>query len=277
MSACCRQLVVPLLKPILVHRRYARVVQTCADAEPCSEAPCIPWRYRRQWQLHQGPDRNPLLSGCYNDWSSNNLIKGEPGLKEDIVIPTFQNREDPNGPALDNSFSCESGWRNIIVEKGPEAFAKAVREYPGTLIMDTTWRDAHQSLLATRLRTIDIANIAKETSWALANAYSLECWGGATFDVAMRFLYEDPWERLVCCIRARQRCGWRANAGIYSVLSVGWFRTSRSKRLCAVQTVSGTPATRTPMDLSILSDSLTNCMTATMRSMISPKKPLRTG
>lgn len=61
---------------------------------------------------------------------------------------------------------------------------------------DTTWRDAHQSLLATRLRTIDMANIAKETSHALSNAYALECWGGATFDVAMRFLYEDPWERL---------------------------------------------------------------------------------
>ena len=62
--------------------------------------------------------------------------------------------------------------------------------------MDTTWRDAHQSLLATRMRTVDMANIAKETSWALQNAYSLECWGGATFDVAMRFLYEDPWDRL---------------------------------------------------------------------------------
>jgi pyruvate carboxylase len=99
---------------------------------------------------------------------------------------------------LDASLPCEVGWRNIIVEHGPEAFAKAVREYPGTLIMDTTWRDAHQSLLATRLRTIDMVNIAKETSYALANAYSLECWGGATFDVAMRFLYEDPWERLVC-------------------------------------------------------------------------------
>ncbi len=70
--------------------------------------------------------------------------------------------------------------------------------------MDTTWRDAHQSLLATRLRTIDIVNIAKETSWALSNAYSLECWGGATFDVAMRFLYEDPWERLVR--RTQQQC-----------------------------------------------------------------------
>lgn len=62
--------------------------------------------------------------------------------------------------------------------------------------MDTTWRDAHQSLLATRVRTVDLLNIAKETSHALHNLYSLECWGGATFDVAMRFLYEDPWDRL---------------------------------------------------------------------------------
>ncbi|KAG5340934.1 hypothetical protein C0989_012447 [Termitomyces sp. Mn162] len=123
--------------------------------------------------------------------------KGEPGLKTEIVIPKLQSREDPeNGPPLDTFQPCTVGWRNIIVEQGPEAFAKAVREYPGCLIMDTTWRDAHQSLLATRLRTIDMVNIAKETSYALANAYSLECWGGATFDVAMRFLYEDPWERL---------------------------------------------------------------------------------
>lgn len=62
--------------------------------------------------------------------------------------------------------------------------------------MDTTWRDAHQSLLATRVRTVDLLGIAKETSHAYANAWALECWGGATFDVAMRFLYEDPWERL---------------------------------------------------------------------------------
>lgn len=121
---------------------------------------------------------------------------GEPGLKTEIVVPTLNNRDDPNGPPLNTSVPCEVGWRNIIVKKGPEAFAKAVRAYPGCLIMDTTWRDAHQSLLATRLRTIDMVNIAKETSWAMANAYSLECWGGATFDVAMRFLYEDPWERL---------------------------------------------------------------------------------
>ncbi|GAA5913527.1 hypothetical protein JCM8208_000702 [Rhodotorula glutinis] len=121
--------------------------------------------------------------------------QGEPGLREEIPIPSFVDPKDETKP-LDTSKPCETGWRNIIVEKGPEAFAKAVREYPGVLIMDTTWRDAHQSLLATRLRTIDMANIARETSHALQNAYALECWGGATFDVAMRFLYEDPWERL---------------------------------------------------------------------------------
>lgn len=84
----------------------------------------------------------------------------------------------------------------IFDNHGPEAFAKAVREHEGLLVTDTTWRDAHQSLLATRLRTIDMLNIAGPTSVALRNAYSLECWGGATFDVAMRFLNECPWDRL---------------------------------------------------------------------------------
>ncbi|GAA5887732.1 hypothetical protein JCM5296_004474 [Sporobolomyces johnsonii] len=121
--------------------------------------------------------------------------QGEPGLHEEIPIPTLVDPKDET-KTIDTSMPCQNGWRKIIKEQGPEAFAKAVREYPGVLIMDTTWRDAHQSLLATRLRTVDMANIAKETSYALQNAYALECWGGATFDVAMRFLYEDPWERL---------------------------------------------------------------------------------
>ncbi|KNZ71633.1 Pyruvate carboxylase [Termitomyces sp. J132] len=153
------------------------------------------------FKLVQTQNRAQKLLAYLGDLAVNgSSIKGqtgEPGLKTEIVIPKLQSREDPeNGPPLDTFQPCTVGWRNIIVEQGPEAFAKAVREYPGCLIMDTTWRDAHQSLLATRLRTIDMVNIAKETSYALANAYSLECWGGATFDVAMRFLYEDPWERL---------------------------------------------------------------------------------
>jgi len=87
--------------------------------------------------------------------------------------------------------------KKIFDTHGAEAFAKAVRENEGLLITDTTWRDAHQSLLATRLRTIDMLNIAEPTSVALRNAYSLECWGGATFDVSMRFLNECPWDRLM--------------------------------------------------------------------------------
>ncbi|KAL2258537.1 hypothetical protein VTK26DRAFT_8118 [Humicola hyalothermophila] len=118
---------------------------------------------------------------------------GEPKFKGDIVIPELF---DEAGNKIDVSQPCTKGWRSIILNEGPKAFAKAVRNYEGCLIMDTTWRDAHQSLLATRVRTFDLLNIAKETSHALHNLYSLECWGGATFDVAMRFLYEDPWDRL---------------------------------------------------------------------------------
>ncbi|OAL06600.1 pyruvate carboxylase [Phaeosphaeriaceae sp. SRC1lsM3a] len=118
---------------------------------------------------------------------------GEPKFKGEIPIPKIYNSA---GKLVDTSVPCTEGWRNILVKDGPEAFAKAVRANKGCLIMDTTWRDAHQSLLATRVRTVDLLNIAKETSHAFSNAWALECWGGATFDVAMRFLYEDPWERL---------------------------------------------------------------------------------
>ncbi|KAJ9267275.1 hypothetical protein DTO195F2_508 [Paecilomyces variotii] len=118
---------------------------------------------------------------------------GEPKFKGEIILPQLY---DDAGKLIDVTQPCTTGWKQIIDREGPEAFAKAVRANKGCLIMDTTWRDAHQSLLATRVRTVDLVNIAKETSYALSNAYALECWGGATFDVAMRFLYEDPWDRL---------------------------------------------------------------------------------
>lgn len=118
---------------------------------------------------------------------------GEPKFKGEIEAPEITTKD---GQVINVDKPCTQGWRQIIVDEGPEAFAKAVRAYKGCLIMDTTWRDAHQSLLATRVRTVDFLNIAKQTSHALSNAWALECWGGATFDVAMRFLYEDPWDRL---------------------------------------------------------------------------------
>lgn len=88
------------------------------------------------------------------------------------------------------------GFRQIYKEEGAEAFAKAVREHEGLLLMDTTFRDAHQSLMATRFRTRDFLRISPFVAQNFSNLYSMENWGGATFDVAMRFLYECPWERI---------------------------------------------------------------------------------
>lgn len=88
------------------------------------------------------------------------------------------------------------GLRQLYKEQGPEAFAKAVRNTNNLLLMDTTFRDAHQSLLATRVRTHDLLNISPYVAQNFSNLYALENWGGATFDVALRFLHECPWERL---------------------------------------------------------------------------------
>ena len=86
--------------------------------------------------------------------------------------------------------------RHVLLDEGPKGFAEAVLAHPRTLLGDTTWRDAHQSLLATRLRTLDMARIAPATNHVLRSAYALEMWGGATFDVSLRFLRECPWKRL---------------------------------------------------------------------------------
>ncbi|XP_015171576.1 PREDICTED: pyruvate carboxylase, mitochondrial isoform X2 [Polistes dominula] len=88
------------------------------------------------------------------------------------------------------------GFRHIYKEQGPEAFAKAIRQHKGALLMDTTFRDAHQSLLATRVRSHDLLTISPFVAHKFNKLYSLENWGGATFDVALRFLHECPWERL---------------------------------------------------------------------------------
>ncbi|MRX37332.1 pyruvate carboxylase, partial [Aminobacter sp. MDW-2] len=99
------------------------------------------------------------------------------------VVPWF------TGPIPD-------GTKQRLDDLGPEKFAAWMRGQKQVLITDTTMRDGHQSLLATRVRTHDIARIAGTYARALPQLLSLECWGGATFDVAMRFLTEDPWERL---------------------------------------------------------------------------------
>ena len=92
--------------------------------------------------------------------------------------------------------SRPDGLKQMLDAKGPKAVCDWVKDQKKLLICDTTTRDAHQSLLATRVRTRDIVKGMEGTSEILADAFSLECWGGATFDVAYRFLHESPWERL---------------------------------------------------------------------------------
>ncbi len=88
------------------------------------------------------------------------------------------------------------GSREVLLEKGPDEFAKWILAEKRLLITDTSMRDAHQSLIATRMRTLDMLRIADAYAAGLPDLFSLEMWGGATFDTAMRFLKEDPWERL---------------------------------------------------------------------------------
>ncbi|WP_150254870.1 pyruvate carboxylase [Nocardiopsis deserti] len=99
-------------------------------------------------------------------------------------------------PLPDAAGSPPPGSRQRLAELGPEGFARWLRESPNLGVTDTTFRDAHQSLLATRVRTRDLLAAAPVVAHTMPELLSLECWGGATYDVALRFLAEDPWERL---------------------------------------------------------------------------------
>ena len=124
------------------------------------------------------------------------IVNGTP--KELGAVGSPPSPVDPLIPVIEpkpNQFKKKS-LKQTFDSEGPEAFAEAVRKNKGLLITDTTWRDAHQSVIATRLRTIDMLNVAEPTKVALSNCYSIENWGGATFDVALRFLRECPWDRL---------------------------------------------------------------------------------
>jgi pyruvate carboxylase len=99
-------------------------------------------------------------------------------------------------PSLRTSTVVPDGSRQRLEQLGPAAFAASLRAQNAVAVTDTTLRDAHQSLLATRVRTFDMVAVAPHLARALPGLLSLEAWGGATYDVALRFLKEDPWDRL---------------------------------------------------------------------------------
>ena len=120
-----------------------------------------------------------------------NLPNGRPVTctdpRDKLPGPTGARSGDGPGPVR---------WRSVLCELGPSGFARALRDCPVPAVTDTTFRDAHQSLLATRVRTRDLAAAGPSTEGLLPGLLSVECWGGATYDVCLRFLTEDPWERL---------------------------------------------------------------------------------
>lgn len=121
------------------------------------------------------------------------IVNGNP----QVSIPRPKNISfQPPIPSVDLSQDLPNGTRNYLREHGPEKFVKWIADQERLLITDTTFRDAHQSLLAARVRTFDMLAIADAVARKTPGLFSLEMWGGATFDTSMRFLHESPYQRL---------------------------------------------------------------------------------
>ncbi len=121
------------------------------------------------------------------------IVNGSPGIVKPLKSADLI---EAVVPEVDFTQPRPSGSRDLFMKLGADGLSKWILEQKKLLITDTTMRDAHQSNLATRVRTHDLLKIAEPTSYLGADLFSLECWGGATFDVSMRFLKEDPWQRL---------------------------------------------------------------------------------
>lgn len=124
----------------------------------------------------------------------NVVVHGHPEMKGRHIAAKPAEPPLPDHAIL--QMDIAKGSRDKFKELGAEKFAQWMRAHPQVLFTDTTLRDAHQSLFATRMRTHDMLRIAPYYARLAPELFSLECWGGATFDVAMRFLKEDPWVRL---------------------------------------------------------------------------------
>ena len=121
------------------------------------------------------------------------IVNGAPGVAKPLKSSELI---EARAPYVDTTRPRPVGSKNLFMQLGAEGLSKWILEQNKLLITDTTMRDAHQSNLATRVRSYDLIKIAEPTSYLGSDLFSLECWGGATFDVSMRFLKEDPWQRL---------------------------------------------------------------------------------
>lgn len=123
-------------------------------------------------------------------WLADVTVNQPNGAADGVINPAIKL------PAVDLEAEAPAGERQRLQELGPEGWAKALRQRTSLAVTETTFRDAHQSLLATRVRTADLVAVAPHVARLTPQLLSMEAWGGATYDVALRFLGEDPWERL---------------------------------------------------------------------------------
>lgn len=123
----------------------------------------------------------------------NVVVNGNPDVK--VMDPT-KKLFDPVIPKFDKYAAYPKGTKDLLTELGPEGFCNWLKKEQRIQFTDTTFRDAHQSLLATRVRSVDMLAVAEAFAKSHPQTFSMEVWGGATFDVCMRFLYENPWKRL---------------------------------------------------------------------------------
>jgi pyruvate carboxylase len=169
---------IPFLENVVNHPKFRRgeVTTSFLDEQP------------ELFHLLRRRDRATKLLSYLGDV----ILNGNPEMKgkkapqnlAQAVIPPFPRTEPP------------AGTRQLLLKLGPKKFAEWTRKQKRLLVTDTTFRDAHQSLMATRVRTFDLLAVASAVAHRLPNMFSLEMWGGATFDTAVRFLHEDPWQRL---------------------------------------------------------------------------------
>lgn len=170
---------IPFLQNVMLHKKFMSGEYDTTFVDKTPELFVFPKR----------KDRGTKMLSYIGDATVNGFednMKREKPKFEKPIIPLF----DKTKPLL-------TGTKQLLDEQGPEKVAEWMKRQKEVLLTDTTFRDAHQSLLATRIRTKDLLTIAEPTAHLLPELFSLEMWGGATFDVAYRFLKEDPWERLL--------------------------------------------------------------------------------
>ena len=187
---------IPFLLNVLTHPQFETGIVTTSfidDNPELKKVSGVTWKFASAAQANM---KNVLRVEKTLRYLANLAVNGHPDELGADPTKLSPGSPDSTKSLLQDVPPSSGGMRKILLEKGPAGYAKAVRENKSVLVTDTTWRDAHQSLLATRMRTDDLLRASDYSNSALSNAFSMEMWGGATFDVAMRFLHECPWERL---------------------------------------------------------------------------------